>query len=61
MAKWSGSSNAALCCLTTSKPLNATVRSNDLWIAACALRHGLVLATREQHFDQVEDLWTEAW
>jgi tRNA(fMet)-specific endonuclease VapC len=37
------------------------IPDNDIWIAACALRHGLILATNDQHFDQVEDLKIESW
>ena len=37
------------------------IPENDLWIAASALRHGLVLATRDHHFDLVENLRVEAW
>lgn len=32
--------------------------SNDLWIAASALQHGLVLATRDEHFEAIEGLAT---
>jgi tRNA(fMet)-specific endonuclease VapC len=34
---------------------------NDLWIAASALQHDLILATRDGHFESVEDLRVEAW
>jgi tRNA(fMet)-specific endonuclease VapC len=34
---------------------------NDLWIAACARQHNLVLVTRDRHFDQVAGLSTEIW
>ena len=37
------------------------IPENDLWIAASALRHSLVLVTRDRHFDEVEGLLTEAW
>jgi tRNA(fMet)-specific endonuclease VapC len=37
------------------------IPENDLWIAACALQHGLILATRDRHFDQVEGLQVETW
>jgi len=37
------------------------IPENDLWIAACALQHGLTLATRDGHFDQVEGLQIEVW
>jgi tRNA(fMet)-specific endonuclease VapC len=34
---------------------------NDIWIAAAAIRHGIVLVTRDRHFREVEDLSTEDW
>lgn len=34
---------------------------NDIWIAAIAVQHGLVLVTRDSHFDEVESLQTERW
>ena len=37
------------------------IPENDLWIAACALQHGLVVATRDRHFENVEGLEIEAW
>ncbi|HVR11803.1 MAG TPA: PIN domain-containing protein [Thermoanaerobaculia bacterium] len=37
------------------------IPENDLWIAACALQHGLVLATRDHHFERVGDLRVETW
>jgi tRNA(fMet)-specific endonuclease VapC len=37
------------------------IPENDLWIAACALQHDLILATRDRHFDQVEGLQIESW
>ena len=37
------------------------IPDNDLWIAAYALQHGLILATRDQHFEQVENLQIEPW
>ena len=36
-------------------------QSNDVWIAALALRHGLILVTRDAHFQEVESLQTVAW
>lgn len=32
------------------------IPTNDIWIAAVALQHGLQLYTRDQHFQQVEGL-----
>lgn len=43
------------------RQLGRPIPENDLWIAACALRHGLVLATRDRHFDQIDGLRVEPW
>ncbi|MCG8460004.1 MAG: PIN domain-containing protein [Holophagales bacterium] len=43
------------------RELGRPIPENDLWIAASALRHGLTLATRDRHFDLIEDLRTERW
>lgn len=37
------------------------IPENDIWIAACALRHGLILATRDGHFGYIDSLQAEAW
>ncbi|NJM99728.1 MAG: type II toxin-antitoxin system VapC family toxin [Phormidesmis sp. RL_2_1] len=34
---------------------------NDVWIAALALQHDLILVTRDAHFQEVESLKTAAW
>ena len=34
---------------------------NDIWIAALALQHNLILVTRDAHFQEVESLQTIAW
>ncbi len=34
---------------------------NDVWIAALALQHNLILATRDAHFQEIENLQTAAW
>lgn len=34
---------------------------NDVWIAATAKRHGMVLVTRDRHFEEVEYLDTADW
>ncbi|MFQ3614257.1 MAG: type II toxin-antitoxin system VapC family toxin [Cyanobacteriota bacterium] len=34
---------------------------NDVWIAAFAMQHDLILVTRDAHFQQVESLKTAAW
>ena len=37
------------------------IPENDVWIAACALHHGLILVTRDRHFEEVDGLVTEPW
>ena len=37
------------------------IPENDIWIAATVLRHGLVLVTRDSHFEHVEGLRVEQW
>jgi tRNA(fMet)-specific endonuclease VapC len=37
------------------------IPENDLWIAACSLQHGLILVTRDRHFERVRDLQLESW
>jgi tRNA(fMet)-specific endonuclease VapC len=37
------------------------IPENDLWIAAIAIQHGLTLATRDEHFNDVDDLKRENW
>ena len=34
---------------------------NDVWIAALALQHDLILITRDAHFQEVENLLTMVW
>ena len=34
---------------------------NDIWIAALALQHDLILVTRDAHFQEVEDLQIATW
>lgn len=34
---------------------------NDIWIAALALQHDLVLVTRDAHFNEIRDLNVVAW
>ena len=34
---------------------------NDLWIAALALQHNLILVSRDAHFDEIEGLNVVAW
>jgi len=37
------------------------IPENDIWIAALALQHNLVLVTRDAHFQEVQNLATESW
>ncbi|RIK87181.1 MAG: VapC toxin family PIN domain ribonuclease [Planctomycetota bacterium] len=37
------------------------IPDNDIWIAACAREHGLILATRDEHFSYVEGLSVSRW
>ena len=37
------------------------IPENDIWIAAMALQHGLTLATRDKHFQSVENLKLDMW
>ncbi len=37
------------------------IPDNDIWIAAIAMQRGLILVTRDAHFDEVESLQTERW
>lgn len=37
------------------------IPENDLWIAAIAVQHGLTLATRDDHFNDVDGLKREKW
>jgi len=34
---------------------------NDIWIAALAQQHGLIVVSRDQHFKEIEGLPVEAW
>ncbi len=37
------------------------IPENDLWIAACAQQHDLVLVTRDDHFKAITGLKLEMW
>jgi tRNA(fMet)-specific endonuclease VapC len=37
------------------------IPENDIWIAASARQHELILATRDGHFEEVENLTIELW
>ena len=34
---------------------------SDIWVAAVALQHGLILVTRDAHFNEIADLTVVAW
>jgi len=37
------------------------LRENDIWIAAAATRYGMVLVTRDRHFQEIEHLAITDW
>jgi tRNA(fMet)-specific endonuclease VapC len=37
------------------------IPENDIWIAATALQHDLILITRDGHFSEIDGLKFEAW
>lgn len=37
------------------------IPENDIWVAATARHHGLVLISRDRHFEEVEDLRVQVW
>jgi tRNA(fMet)-specific endonuclease VapC len=37
------------------------IPENDMWIAAAAKHHGMILVTRDSHFAEVENLQTVDW
>jgi tRNA(fMet)-specific endonuclease VapC len=37
------------------------IPENDIWIAATALRYGLALVTRDDHFQEVDNLNLVRW
>jgi tRNA(fMet)-specific endonuclease VapC len=37
------------------------IPENDIWIAATAMQHNLMLITRDGHFGEVDGLGIEAW
>jgi tRNA(fMet)-specific endonuclease VapC len=41
----------------TGRPLP----ENDIWVAALAIQHGLVLVSRDAHFNEVDGLAMEMW
>ncbi|MEI9896232.1 MAG: PIN domain-containing protein [Chthoniobacter sp.] len=43
------------------KKKGAPIPSNDLWIAALAVQHGLPILSQDQHFDLVPGIRRLAW
>jgi len=37
------------------------IPTNDIWIAAIALGHGLILVTSDEHFQHIDGLQVEDW
>jgi len=37
------------------------IPENDIWIAASAMQHDLILITRDDHFTEIEHLTLEMW
>jgi len=37
------------------------IPENDIWIAAVAQQHGLIVVSRDEHFREVENLKCERW
>lgn len=43
------------------KQLGNPIPENDLWIAALAIQHALILATRDAHFTKISELQSAKW
>jgi len=54
-ARWYGEVKSAL------RLKGRPIPENDLWIAAIALEHDLVVATRDTHFGEIDNLKVEMW
>ncbi len=37
------------------------IPENDIWIAAIAIQYNLILITRDQHFNEIEEIETTIW
>jgi tRNA(fMet)-specific endonuclease VapC len=37
------------------------IPENDIWIAAIAVQHHLVMVTRDAHFKEIENLTVQSW
>lgn len=71
IATYTQSENVLTCDLTTARhygevkrqlrSIGRPIPDNDVWIAATAIQHNLVLVTRDAHFDQIEGLSCLSW
>lgn len=71
LATFAESSNVLPCDATTARVYGSArdalrrrgrpIPDNDIWIAAIALQHNLVLVSRDSHFEHVESLRLEHW
>lgn len=43
------------------KDRGTPIPENDIWIAAIAMQYGLTVATRDNHFENIEGLNVEKW
>ena len=43
------------------RQLGQPIPENDIWIAALAMQHNLVLASRDRHFEAIPDLTLTTW
>ncbi len=66
------SSNAVLPCDTDTARFYGVIKKrllekgqpipeNDIWVAAVACQHGLIVVSRDGHFNEVENLKFETW
>lgn len=43
------------------KAKGTPIPENDIWIAALAEQHQLILSTRDMHFNNIDSISTESW
>lgn len=43
------------------KAKGTPIPENDIWIAALAEQHQLILSTRDKHFNNIDSISTESW
>ncbi len=41
--------------------MGSPIPENDIWIAALADQHQLILVTRDKHFNNIETIRIEVW